>query len=213
MNCLLKYEYSTAAVIDTTGNFDIPRLYTLILAHLQRNPDILSSLQPSNATSSPEVKGEDVAANVLDRVKIMRVFDFVGVSEAIGEIRDGLEGRKAVDTEKAKEVVEEEPSAVEAPPRRTFVADSEDEDDDEMLFASEAPVLKHAPTIQKPRPELPHKPEHNQEEQGSTSGKEDSMKIKFILIDNLAQILNPLLKKDSIQGSSQALHYQELFLF
>ncbi|KAH7382222.1 hypothetical protein BKA66DRAFT_570517 [Pyrenochaeta sp. MPI-SDFR-AT-0127] len=215
VNSLLKYDNSTAAVIDTTGNFDILRLYSLILTHLQRNPTVLSSFQPINATSDSEVKVDDVAARVLDRVKIMRVFDFVGVSEAVSEIRDVLEGRIAVEAKQESIPTEaEKPPAVEIPPRRTFVADSEDEEDDEMLFDSEAtvpepepePECAPAPALEEPRLELPQKTtsEHHLEEQGPGHGKEGSGKVKFILIDNLAQVLNPLLKRDYIQANALA---------
>ncbi|KAF1935688.1 hypothetical protein EJ02DRAFT_471004, partial [Clathrospora elynae] len=149
VNSLLQYDGSTAAVIDTTGNFDVLKLYTRIVAQLQRSPEILASIR---LVSSSEFgyKVEDVAAKVLDRVKIMRVFDFVGVTEAVGEIRDELEGQRAVNHEKEewKEsvVVEQGWPATPLPPRRTVVADSEDEDeDDEMLFDAEATITTPAP--------------------------------------------------------------------
>ncbi|KAF1934787.1 hypothetical protein EJ02DRAFT_471640 [Clathrospora elynae] len=133
----------------------------------------------------------------------MRVFDFVGVTEAVGEIRDELEGQRAVNHEKEewKEsvVVEQGWPATPLPPRRTVVADSEDEDeDDEMLFDAEATITTPAPPVQEPEPaptQRPHPKSEKQYQEIQTSGK-----VKFILIDTLAQVLNPLLKKDYIQG-------------
>jgi hypothetical protein len=198
---LLQYDNSTAAVIDTTGNFDILRLYTLVVSQLQHQPDVLASLR----VLTGEAKVEDVAAKVLDRVKIMRAFDFVGVSEAVSEIREGLEGRRN------ERKIAEEKVGVEVPVReqepvkktlanRTYVPDSEDEDDDEeMLFDSEATITRVAPPVQDPEPEPAHatKEISKTEDPGAERGK-----VKFILIENLAQVLNPLLKKDYVQGPS-----------
>lgn len=162
------------------------RLYTLILAQLRQSPDVVSSLYPP---STSEHTVEDAAAKVLDRVKIMRVFDFVGVKEAVGEVRDGLEGRRTVPN---KVEIISEPLKQEkrppTPPKRTFVADSEDEDEEEMLF-DEAFVTEDIPILEEP------------EADKSNNEEEPQSKVKFILIDNLAQVLNPLLKKDYVQGA------------
>jgi hypothetical protein len=197
---LLQYPDSMAAVVDTTGNFDVLRLYALILARLRGSPEIV---QADGGTSV-----EDLAAKVLDRVKIMRVFDFVGVREAVGEIREELEGRKASrrQEEKARDepVVEEEPLVPEEPslPKRTVVADSEDEDEDEeMLFDTSTPSAAPAPAVQHPpQPETNTTPQEAEPEATPS-------KTKFILIDNLAQVLNPLLKKDYIQGPFPSLPF------
>ncbi|KAF2249099.1 hypothetical protein BU26DRAFT_312056 [Trematosphaeria pertusa] len=199
-NCLLQAPTSTAAIIDTTGNLDILRIYTLIVSRLQADSSLLNSLR---GTSSLEgVSTENVAAKVLDRVKIMRVFDFVGVMEAVSEIRDGLEGRRPPaekDEIESVKKIEKEDEAPPQPPRRTVIADSEDEeDDDEMLFDNEAAALAQSvalpasqPNVQ---PQLPDPAHEDEQERGLEE------KISFILIDNLAHIINPLLKKDHVQG-------------
>ncbi|KAI4628785.1 hypothetical protein J4E83_003338 [Alternaria metachromatica] len=199
---LLQYENSTAAVVDTTGNFDVLRLYTMIVAQLSRRPDILTSLR-SSLNQGPETATEDLAAKILDRVKIMRVFDFVGVREAIGEIRDGIEKKKDVErassTEEKKatlaieETAQEEPSVEKVRVKRTYVADSEDEEDDEeMLFDSDVPDTVAQP-VQNPEPIQIESPE-------DTNAEIVPGPTKTVVIDNLAQVLNPLLKKDYIQG-------------
>jgi len=52
----------------------------------------------------------------LERVKILRVFDFVGVVEAVNEVRDELQGRLKEDKLQIENQLEE--------PRRREIADS-----------------------------------------------------------------------------------------
>ena len=175
----------------------------MIVAQLLRRPDVLMSLR-SSLNQGPETPTEDLAAKVLDRVKIMRVFDFVGVREAIGEIRDGIEKKKDVElassTEEKKatlpieEPAQEEPPVEKVPVKRTYVADSEDEEDDEeMLFDSDVTGTTAAQLVQNPEP-------IRIESSETTYAEIEPGPIKIVLIDNLAQVLNPLLKKDYIQG-------------
>ncbi|KAI4651832.1 hypothetical protein J4E93_002028 [Alternaria ventricosa] len=202
---LLQYENSTAAVVDTTGNFDVLQLYTMIVAQLSRRPNVQTSLR-SSLNHGPETPTEDLAAKVLDRVKIMRVFDFVGVREAIGEIRDGIEKKKdaerasSTEEKKATLPIEEpaqEPPVKKVPVKRTYVADSEDEEDDEeMLFDSDVTDTTAAQPVQDPEPTRIEASE-------DMDAETEPGPIKIVLIDNLAQVLNPLLKKDHIQG----IHY------
>jgi hypothetical protein len=218
VTCLLQYEDSTAAVVDTTGNFDVLKLYTLIVARLSRQPHVLASLRASVGLELGSA--EDVAAKVLDRVKIMRVFDFEGVREAVGEIRDELEGRRR---RQSAERREDEAKKEETPitdrenlaknrekPKRTFVADSEDEDDDEeeeMLFESEnkpSPVsnVQDLDTTSVPEQAQPKLSGTSRQDSETISNKSTPKTLKFILIDNLTQVLSPLLKNDIIKGSS-----------
>jgi hypothetical protein len=195
VDSLFKYSESMAAVVDTTGNFDVVQLYTRILERVRKD-------------NSAKGKEEDVAAKILDQVKIMRVFDFVGMREAIGEIRDDLEGRKRTGWKKQEGRGYTRPSTPKRPtpepltpemPKRTVVADSEDEDDDEeMLFDTAEPVETTLPI---PGPEQ-SKPSPQPEPKAITEQQaQPPSKVKFILIDNLTQVLTPLLKKDFIQGN------------
>ncbi|KAI2482227.1 hypothetical protein Ptr902_06608 [Pyrenophora tritici-repentis] len=210
VSSLLQHANSTAAVIDTTGNFDIFRVYTLIVARLSAHVDGIPESLRSLLDPEKGVGIEEVAAMVLDRVNIMRVFDFEGVKEAVGEIEAALE--KVEDEVERKNVVglvgeeeekrmnerEDMPNEPEKP-KRTYVADSEDEEDgeeDEMLFNIET-IETTTTTVAAPPVQIatlnisPSKP---LEQQPST--------IKFILIETLAQVINPLLKKDYIQANA-----------
>ena len=183
------------------------RLYTLIVARLTRQPNTLVSLCITVGLASG-ASTEDVAAKILDRVKIMRVFDFVGVKEAVEEIRVEIEGRRSGEVttgeEEKSEKRDEQPKA-----KRTFVADSEDEEDEEeMLFEAEAATTTAptAPTVQVPNASS----EAERQAPGlaipqcapeATCADGTQSNLKFILIDNLTQVLTPLLKKDTIQGT------------
>lgn len=196
-----------AALIDTTGNVDVLRIYNYILSRLRTNAN-LEQIQRS-AHQREDIDVEELAAKVLDRVKIMRVFDLVGVMEAIGEIRADLEKEMSKPTVKEKseknEGVGKATKEQATKERKTVIADSEDEDDDEMLFDApettdpdakpSSPVLLPAP-LQAPEPKPPETGE---------SIPSDS-KVSFILIDNLAHVLSPLLKKDYNQGKFVLQH-------
>lgn len=201
VDCLTKDSESEIAVIDTTGNFDVMGLYTRILRRLEKEPDILVR-QVENV--SVEQEKERVAAGILDRVRIMRVFDFVGMREAVGELRDELEGQSRSNDEVIKTVNADRKTDPPLPRKRTEVADSEDEDeeleksDDEMLFDTETSTADPAPV---PEPATSPSP---QAEQHHPPTPPTQSKIKAILVDNLAHVLNPVLKKDAVSANTLA---------
>ncbi|KAF1971914.1 hypothetical protein BU23DRAFT_581160 [Bimuria novae-zelandiae CBS 107.79] len=244
---LLRDAGAMAAVVDTTGNFDVLTLYAFVLARLQDDAALFGSLLESVGIQASSV--EDVAAKVLDRVKIMRAFDLVGVMEAVGEVRDELEGilpregeppkpggshqdlpsEKDLNETSQEEILLEEPSReenVERPkemPKRTFVADSDEED--ELLFDDE-PVLPMSTAL--PPPNAPpavedellffdgaderipvSSPPWDSPSQSDPetpinvlSNATLSSKPSFLLIDNLAHVVTPLLRKDYIQAQN-----------
>ncbi|KAF1996548.1 hypothetical protein P154DRAFT_537911 [Amniculicola lignicola CBS 123094] len=219
-NSLLHFPNEAACVIDTTGNFDVLAIYSGIVSRLRSDSSLFQGL--ARSTAGQEMAVEDVAAKVLDRLKIMRVFDLVGVMEAVGEIRSELEARQTGDGVRLQAVVKpvlpdppaRERDKVDKGAKERVVADSEDEEDEEdeeMLFdlAEQNPTKSTSP----PRDSIPTP------SQGlhprlppptiSTSNNEDDgtpEKISFVLIDNLAHVLTPLLKKDYIQGTQQLHH-------
>jgi hypothetical protein len=206
---LLSTTTDAAAIVDTTGNLDVFRIYALLLSRLQHDAEIRKAQAVAQRRS--DAPAEDVAAKILDRVKIMRVFDLIGVMETISEIRGGLEqsgnedkqtknkeqhDRKAEKEEK-KEV---EPKTL----SKTVIADSEDEDD-EMLYdtsgpTDEPPLPPSKETETGPsEPPAPPEPEQKPHEQTEAN---ISQRISFVLIDNLAHVVSPILKKDHVHGSS-----------
>lgn len=165
--------------MDATGEFDVVGLYTSMLERLKKDPKALG-----------EKETEDVAASMLERVKIMRVFDFVGVREAVGEIRDGLEGRR-----ERMGTPKHEPLTPEVQ-KRTVVADSEDEDEEEEMLFDIVPPLPAPASESTKQPQSHPQPQLEPLRQDAPQGR-----IKFILLSSLTRVLTPLLKKDSIQGA------------
>ncbi|KAF2029346.1 hypothetical protein EK21DRAFT_113075 [Setomelanomma holmii] len=233
VSSLLKYPRSTAAVVDTTGNFDVLKLYTLILSRLQKDADALAAVRTATEFGA-EDGVEDVAAKILDHVNIMRVFDFVGMREAIGEIRDDLEGREAGKSRREETRLEQvtkakplSPEPAPGPPeqrkqpvpKRTVVQDSEDEDkgedEEEMLFDTSPPPAPAELVVEEPAPETPFPdtnpvPEVRPIPHASKlplPPSDDSAhggKPTFILLDNITQVLTPLLKRDSTHANALA---------
>jgi hypothetical protein len=188
IDSLLRYPKSRAAVVDSTGEFDVVGLYTSILGRVKSDPAVLG-----------EKEVENVASEMLERVEIMRVFDFVGVREAVGEIRNGLEGGEDRVQERERMGTPKQPTPEPLTPKRTVVADSEDEDEEEeegeeeeeMLFDAAQPAPLPVPQTEPPK----QHPSHHDPKENPYAGK-----LKFILLSSLTQVLTPLLKKDSIQG-------------
>src|SRR5262245_10246844 len=82
---LLESPEAQASIIETTGSFDVLRLHSIILAHLSRH-----TTEDQHSSSNLETLNKK-AAMVLDRVRIMNVFDLIGIIEAVNEVRDSLE--------------------------------------------------------------------------------------------------------------------------
>ncbi|KAF2433109.1 P-loop containing nucleoside triphosphate hydrolase protein [Tothia fuscella] len=165
---LLDSSDAQAAVIDTTGTFDVLRLHKAILQRMTSQILVDRSRQDN---------AESIAEAALERVKIMRVFDFVGVIEAITELR--ADPQPSAGKPQPQNVGQ--PSS---PTPRAEIPDSEDED--EMLFDIEEQVSP--PNEQDPEIELP--------------SNDSPSNLGLILIDNIAHVVNPLLKTNYAQGQA-----------
>ncbi|TKA75299.1 hypothetical protein B0A55_07601 [Friedmanniomyces simplex] len=153
---LLHAPSATAAVIDTTLSFDLRRLHGKLARALR-------------------LRGRDAreAMAVLERLQIMKVFDFVGLAESVVEVREGLERGGTASPALGTEQVA---------PRGT-IGDSEDEDEDEMLDAP--PTRPSKPTSPAPQ-EIPN----------------DTPTPALLIIDSLSQLAAPLIKSNHIQGQA-----------
>ncbi|KAJ9637188.1 hypothetical protein H2199_007474 [Coniosporium tulheliwenetii] len=226
---LLVNPSSSAAIVDTTGNFSVLRLHSTLVFHLKSQRALKKSHKLANdpepqqsiaqdagnanhpgeeaETASPadvaeeEGNEETVAAKMLDRVKIMRVFDFVGVIEAISEIRDELEKPPAAPSDSSPMPSSPPPMPREPGMRRTVskIGDSEDEDEEDMLFdsAAEAAEPSREPTSETIKePAVEASSEHIPSSTSPPSGK-----TGMIIIDNITHVLSPLMKTDYVQAT------------
>ncbi|RDI84779.1 Alpha-glucosidase [Venturia inaequalis] len=187
---LLSSPTSQAAVIDTTGTFDLLRLHEVIVTRVKSNiltkrARQIGDLQPEMSPPPPPTEdAEKTAEKALERVKILRVFDFVGVVEAVGELSEELQ-----DVRPTEENTETQPKSKPPPQRnqRTQIADSDEEEEEDseedMLFASPLPVPK--PTSPPPQP-----PPNTLD------------RIGMIIIDNITQPLHPILKINYTRAQS-----------
>lgn len=197
IHCLITHILSSptsqVAVIDTTGTFDLLRLHEMIVARvrskiLTERARQIGNLQPEMSPPPPLTEdAEKSAENALERVKILRVFDFVGVLEAVGELSEELRDEILNGKGKEQEVREKQLQRKQTPQHktRTEIADSDEEDEEkeDMLFASPRLANEDEPTLQ---PSSSHQLE----------------KPGMIIIDNITQPLNLILKPSYTRAQS-----------
>lgn len=184
---LLSSPISQAAVIDTTGTFDLLRLHDMIVARIKskmltENARKIGDLQPEmSPPPRPTEDAEKTAEKALERVKILRVFDFVGVVEAVGELSEELREDHPAGKDKNQETQSRTRPSPQRKPR-TEIADSDEEEDDseeDMLFVSPKPTTKP-----------------------SSPPSDPLEKIGMIIIDNITQPLTPILKANYARTQS-----------
>lgn len=185
---LLGNDKGEVALIDTTGSFSPLRLREVILSRLlkrSRQPDyqqlgyVYQPLQ-ANAQTSDNVIVEE-ATSLLDHVKVMRVFDFAGVIEAISEIGEMWE--REVDYVRGH---------LDVNPRagNTIIDDSEE---DEASLSDEIENATQSIQVNSP---------------GAASGVEKSNRksghIGMIIIDTMANVVSSMVSGNQVQGTLKA---------
>lgn len=148
----------------------------------------------------PTENAEKTSEKALERVKILRVFDFVGVVEAVNELSEELR-HEVFDggTEGIRET-ERQPQSrpAEQHKTRTEIADSDDEDEEDMLFDSPSTAIDKSPI--QAVPDLPSHPSNR---------AHSPEKIGMIVIDNITQVVNPILKVNYVRGITFLLRCQK----
>lgn len=160
---LLSEQNATATVIDTTLAFDVQKLHRVLSKALRDR-------------SMTEVN----AIKALDRLKIMKVFDFVGLTESVAEVREML---GECDREPISDSKEQDVSL-------NDIIDDSDEDKDEAL------------DLQSP---LPPNPKIQRTKSMPSSSCDPSQMEKapgLLIIDNIAQVTTPMLKNNFVQGQT-----------
>ncbi|GAB7322136.1 hypothetical protein MBLNU13_g03156t1 [Cladosporium sp. NU13] len=163
---LLSLSQCEATIVDTTNSFDVRRLHKRLVSALQERKN------------SDDAKAE--AMQVLERVRIMKAFDFVGMTECVAELRESLEAREQWKAQPEPESDLKEPKA---PVPRGTVGDSEDEDD--MLEDVESVSLEKPPPPTRSEEKLP----------------EDHLQ-HLLVIDNITYVASPIIKNSHVQGQA-----------
>lgn len=171
------------AIIDTKGTFSPVRLRDVLAARLRDRRQRATyqeagyvyekrlSVQPS---MEEDLVGE--ATSILDRVKVMRVFDVAGLVEAVGEIAETCDNLAniAIQNEVLRETA------------RRIVADSEaesEEDDQATPYSLGTKGREHS---------------SDPECYGKLSAIDG--KIGMLVIDTITTIFGPLMTKSQVQG-------------
>ncbi|KAK6433180.1 hypothetical protein LTR95_010642 [Oleoguttula sp. CCFEE 5521] len=161
---ILPSSKAQATVIDTTNSFDVKGLHGVIMASLRRSEE-----------------GGDyarAALAALGRVRVMKAFDFIGLTECISELRDDLD---AGFTEQYRPL----PSIAAQAPMGT-IGDSDEEDD---MLDVPGPDTAAAPNALPPV------------ETGAVSDLK-THGVNLVIIDNIAHAAGPLLKSNHSQGQA-----------
>lgn len=156
--------------MDALGTFDVLKLHKCIALRISGTSD---DLQTGNA----------VAAQTLDRVKIMRVFDFEGMLEGVEEMREDLQrARKARLETSAAGGLERAP--------KTTIADSQEDGAEEMLddeLAGDVDAVTGRVDEQK-------------EQVVKEVVEEGAEGCSMLIVDNLTQLVGPVIKSNHVQG-------------
>lgn len=167
---LLLSEQAEATIVDTTNSFDVRRLHKRLVSGLRERQ------------SGDGVKAEAVL--VLERVRIMKAFDFVGMMECIAELRENLATGQQMGSRQDSEL---ESKQKEIPGPRGTVGDSEDEDD---MLDDIGPASPEKPSLPPPK----------------TAGPEETTPTDqpqhLLVIDNITYVASPIIKNSHVQGQA-----------
>ena len=178
---LLTHKLSEIALIDTTGSFSPIRLQNILAyrleAKIQHNSYQESGYMYEKRALALEHSKEAMikeATSMLDRVKVMRVFDFAGLVEAVSEVNELMEVMTQQSHEASIRVLEK---------KKLEIGDSEDElDEDEEL--------QGGPQRESADDEYP-------QESASCSGL-----IGMIIVDTVTNVVSAMMAKSQVQGQA-----------
>ena len=178
---LLQHKHGDVAFIDSTGSFSPIRLRDIILVRLkkQTQPSVLEQSGYVYERLPHEVVVKDIeplkaqASKMLDRVRVMRVFDFTGLVEAVGEVSENCERIPNLDEEKKKRQQDEKSGKATG---EIFDSEDEGEDDGNVEIVGEAEVRVDNP-------------------------ESDTAAMGMIVLDTVANIISSLMAKSQVQGT------------
>ena len=177
---LLTHKLGEIAFIDTNGSFSPLRLQNILAyrleAKIQHNSYQESGYMYEKRTSALEHSKEamiEKATSMLDRVKVMRVFDFAGVVEAVSEVNELMEDIAQQSNKPSIRVLE----------KKDEIGDSEDEPDEEEDLQGES---------RRESADVSHF-------QGSAS---HSGQIGVIIVDTVTNVVSAMMAKSQVQGQA-----------
>ncbi|KAF2758042.1 hypothetical protein EJ05DRAFT_500558 [Pseudovirgaria hyperparasitica] len=174
---------SCVAIIDTTGNCDVLALYETLVAQFERSRPTCSDLVAASAGDA-----KDLTEKALERVKIFRAFDLTGVRESITEIQEGLRHSMGkANQSSAVQHIPLERRVSQSPHARKMseIPDSQAEDGDHEMLLDPIPTVAQ---IEPPK------------ESTDTSTSSILQKIDVLVVDNLTQVIKPLMKGNHVQA-------------
>ncbi|KAI9806345.1 MAG: hypothetical protein M1825_006460 [Sarcosagium campestre] len=177
---LLARPDAQAAIIDTTGSFSAASLRDVVAVRLNDNSD-KKNLVEDDVADDARIFG------VLDRVKVMRVWDFYGMTDAVGELRGMLDAgmvggaRDHHDLNVKDDVRAARGGKYENGQSEMIeVADSDgDEDEDDEMAAGETDTKG-----------------------GDTTRVVASERICIVVVDTITSTISPLLSSNMVQGAT-----------
>lgn len=181
---LLNNKNGEVALIDTTGSFSPLRLRDLMVSRLMKRSRQLDYQQVGHVYEplQAEAKASDdiivEATSLLDHVKVMRVFDFAGVIEAVNEIGEMWE--REVDH------VDDHPAV--SPREESRIID--DSEGDEVSFSNENENERENEQLNSTRAANYH------EESNRKSGY-----VCMIVIDTMTNVVSSMISGNQVQGT------------
>ncbi|KAK7615182.1 hypothetical protein JOL62DRAFT_144584 [Phyllosticta paracitricarpa] len=222
---LLSSPTTHATLIDTASTFDVARLYTTLLSQLRQRrrlaraqlrnqmapqPQQQQVQRQADADAGDDGDEEEEAERVLDRVYHARVFDFVGMVDAVTEVRERLERQtqRAERGECAEETSMEREDAQmpgkEGEKRRglkrirsdvTHIDDTDDEVEEDDDDDADAMVID-ATGEQQMEPAAKAQRGEAQPVSDGTRGE------GMIVVDSISHIVGPMMKTNHVQTSA-----------
>ena len=155
---------------------------------------------------------------MLDRVRIMRVFDVDGLLEGIGEMRQHLEAQRQRGQERRRgpeegvDVDEEEVAmAVDVVHVRSTIADSQDGEEEMLddLLDARAPDAHTTATTADTGATIAAIYPQNQDDAYTKDDVKEDETGHMLIIDNLSALVGPVIKNNYIQGTVYDLNSDE----
>lgn len=185
------------------GTFDVRRLHAGLTQRIEGTASNKSHAPQGQYLEQASESAADQAKKMLDRVKMMRVFDVDGMLEGIAEMKEDLEQRASAATLPLPLPDGQEESVLRI---KSTIADSQDEGEemlDDMLDSgvSAGPAGDGVDTELDNEELLDNRlPDITAIDGAHDTGNEVDEQVHMLIVDNLTQIISPMMKNNYLQG-------------